>query len=206
MMKELIIIGAGGMGRALFNIAIECKEYIIKGFIDDNTQALDTFKDYPSILGTVNDYEIQENDVFICSIGNISIKKHCCQLILDKGGTFISLIHPTARICTNVQVGTGCIIGPFVSIGADTILSDFSFIQSYSAIGHDVNIGYYTRVDTHVVCVGGVLIGDEVTIHTGAIINHKVVIENRACVGGGSFVIRRVKEGITVYGNPAKKL
>ena len=53
----LIIIGAGGMGRTLYDMAQESigykTEFVIKGFIDDNVNALDGFIDniYPSIIG-----------------------------------------------------------------------------------------------------------------------------------------------------------
>ena len=44
-MKNLIIIGAGGMGRTVYSNALESvgsgKEFVVKGFIDDNLQALD---------------------------------------------------------------------------------------------------------------------------------------------------------------------
>lgn len=209
-MRELIIIGAGGMGRSLFNVAIECtgydKQYVIKGFIDDNMKALDGFENYPPILGTINGYEVQENDLFICSMGGILMKKKTCQTILEKGGHFTTLIHPLARINANARIGVGSIIAPFAHVGADTIIGDFVLIQSYCVIGHDVKIGNWSRVDTHSVCVGGTVLGNEVVIHTGAIINHKVVIGDEACVGAGSFVIRKVKSGVTVYGNPARKL
>jgi saccharopine dehydrogenase-like NADP-dependent oxidoreductase len=50
-MKQLIIIGAGGMGRTIYDMAIENgaykKDYIVKGFIDDNLNALDAFENYP---------------------------------------------------------------------------------------------------------------------------------------------------------------
>lgn len=39
-MKKLVIIGAGGMGRSVYCIALGCigydENFIIKGFIDDN--------------------------------------------------------------------------------------------------------------------------------------------------------------------------
>jgi acetyltransferase-like isoleucine patch superfamily enzyme len=73
-------------------------------------------------------------------------------------------------------------------------------------IGHDAQIGNWNRIDTHVTCVGGIRIEDEVNIHTSAVINHGVVVESNANVGACSFVIRRVKTGTTVIGNPAKKL
>lgn len=47
-MKQLIIIGAGGMGRTLYSNALESvgygESFTIKGFIDDNLHALDNFK------------------------------------------------------------------------------------------------------------------------------------------------------------------
>ena len=50
-MKHLIIIGAGGMGRTLFDIARESMGYgeifDIKGYLDDNTHALDNYDNYP---------------------------------------------------------------------------------------------------------------------------------------------------------------
>ena len=79
-------------------------------------------------------------------------------------------------------------------------------IQSYTVIGHDARIGNWNRIDTHVTCVGGTVVEDEVNIHTSAVISHKVVVESGAHVGALSFVIRRVKAGTTVMGNPAKKL
>ena len=72
-MKHLIIIGAGGMGRVMYDMARECigykTEYDIKGYIDDNIHSLDDFSGYPPILGTISEYQPQENDIFICSIG-----------------------------------------------------------------------------------------------------------------------------------------
>ena len=48
--------------------------------------------------------------------------------------------------------------------------------------------------------------GDAVCIHTAAVINHNIKIASGACVGAGSFVIRNIKNAITVYGNPARKI
>ena len=64
----------------------------------------------------------------------------------------------------------------------------------------------WNRIDTHVTCVGGIRICNETDIYTSAVLNHGVVVEDCAHVGACSFVIRRVKAGTTVIGNPARKL
>ncbi len=208
-MKNLIIIGAGGMGRTVYSNALESvgygESYTVKGFIDDNLNALDGFPNYPPIIGTIKDYIPQENDVFVSSIGGAS-RRPCMEEIISRGGEFIELIHKTARIYNNVKLGKGNFIGAYSVIGNDAVVGDYNMIQAYSVIGHDAKIGSWNRIDTHVTCVGGIVIEDEVNIHTSAVINHGVTVSNGAHVGALSFVIRKVKAGTTVMGNPAKKI
>ncbi|MBR1928250.1 MAG: sialic acid O-acetyltransferase [Paludibacteraceae bacterium] len=208
-MKQLVIIGAGGMGRTLYDSARESVgygiDYEIKGFIDDNIHSLDGFHNYPPMLGTIAEYVPQKNDVFVSSIGG-GARKKCIESVVCKGGQFITLIHSTARIGSNVQIGEGTTIGAFTTIGADAKVGKYNMIQSYSVIGHDSQIGNYNRIDTHVTLVGGTIVEDEADIHTGAMISHNVVIETHSRVAACSFVIRKVKSGTTVMGNPAKKL
>jgi len=208
-MKNLIIIGAGGMGRTVYSNALESvgygEKFVVKGFIDDNLQALDGFSNYPPVIGTIKDYEPQADDVFVSSIGGES-RKQCMEEIISRGGEFMELIHQTARIYTNAQLGKGNFIGAYTVIGNDAVVGDYNMIQSYTVIGHDVKIGNWNRIDTHVTCVGGIVIEDEVNIHTSAVISHNVRVESGAHVGALSFVIRKVKAGTTVMGIPAKRL
>lgn len=208
-MKHLVIIGAGGMGRTIYNNALESVGYggvfDIKGFLDDNLQALEEFPNYPAIIDTIKDYIPQPDDVFVSSIGGAS-RRSCMEEIISRGGEFMELIHQTARIYANAKLGKGNFIGAYSVIGNDAVIGDYNMIQSYTVIGHDVRIGNWNRIDTHVTCVGGIVIEDEVNIHTSAVISHNVRIETGAHVGALSFVIRKVKAGTTVMGIPAKRL
>ena len=208
-MKNLIIIGAGGMGRTVYSNALESvgygEKFIVKGFIDDNLEALDGFPNYPPGIGTIRDYQPQKDEVFVSSMGGAS-RRPCIEEIIRRGGEFLDLIHQTARLLTNVKVGKGNFIGAYTVIGNDVVIGDYNMIQSYTVIGHDAKVGNYNRIDTHVTCVGGTVIEDDVNIHTSAVISHNVVVETGAHVGALSFVIKKVKTGTTVMGNPAKKL
>lgn len=208
-MKNLIIIGAGGMGRTIYSNALEGlgygEKYVVKGFIDDNLNALDDYPNYPPIIDTIKGYIPQENDVFVSSIGGAS-RRPCMEEIISRGGEFMELIHKTARIYNNAKLGKGNFIGAFSVIGNDAVVGDYNMIQAYSVIGHDAKIGNWNRIDTHVTCVGGIVIEDGVNIHTSAVINHGVTVGSGAHVGALSFVIRKVKPGTTVCGNPAKKI
>ena len=208
-MKHLIIVGAGGMGRTMYDLALESlgyeTEFVINGFIDDNLQALDNFKNYPPMLGTISDYQPKKNEVFVCSIGG-QLRKACIINLINKKAEFISLIHNTARVGTNVQIGKGNLIGAFTTVAADAILGDYNFIQSLTIIGHDVKIGSWNRIDSQVMLVGAISIGNHNMIHTGAMINHNVRIGDDCVIGACSFVTMDVESGATLFSSPARRL
>lgn len=208
-MKQLIIIGAGGMGRTVYSIALGSTgygtEFIVKGFIDDDIHQLDNFADYQPILGTIDGYSIGIDDVFVCAIGNTFTKEMICEKLKQKGAVFYTLIHKTAIVRHNAQIEPGCLICEYAAVGADCHIGENTLIQPYAAVAHDCLVGKYVRIDTRATLVGGVIVEDKVTIHTAAVLSHKVVVGEGAKVAACSFVIKKVKPGVTVMGNPAKQ-
>jgi acetyltransferase-like isoleucine patch superfamily enzyme len=146
-MKHLLIIGARGWGREVYDIAKACIEagadFLVKGFLDDKADALNGYKDYPPIIGPVETYEIKKDDIFICALGDVKYKKQYADIIQAKGGEFISLVHPTAIIGTNAQIGKGCVVGAYANLSSDTIIGDFVTISIRAGMGHDSTIGNY---------------------------------------------------------------
>lgn len=209
-MKNLIIIGARGFGRVIYNLAISCpgynSEYRIKGFLDDKADALEMYDSYPPILSTVENYELQKDDIFICALGDVKSKKKYSQIIMAKGGEFISLIHPTAIIGTNVKIGKACIISANAYISCDVKIDDFVTVQPYALISHNVEIGNWCHFDAYMFLGGDVKVEDEVVVHTGAIVHPKKTLHNGVVVAAGAVVIRNVSSNTTVFGNPAKPL
>ena len=202
-MKKLIIIGAGGMGRCLYCLAKESlqihKEFEIKGFLENDLHALDGHEGYPPILGKDDDYEIEKDDVFVCSIGDVKKKIGICKKFKNRGAHFQTLIHHNANVGKNTIIG-GVHIDPDVYIGENCL------IQTKAIIGHDCKIGNYVRLDSLTSCVGGVIIEDCVTVFTSSVISHNVVLGKGSSVGACSFVFKKVKPECTVFGVPAKRI
>jgi hypothetical protein len=97
-MKNLILVGASDWGLEVWAWLTEANDYgekfIFKGFIDQNLDALNSI-DYcdAKVIDTINNYEPQPNDVFVCTIVDIEIKEYVVNKLLLKGVHFINLIH-----------------------------------------------------------------------------------------------------------------
>lgn len=209
-MKHLIIIGARGAGRETydrtsFSIGYGL-EFDVKGFLDDNPNALEGKPGYPSILSSVEDYKIQPNDVFICALGDPQYRQIYAQKIIDKGGEFITLIDKTAIIGQNAVLGKGCIIKNHVTISTDVHIGDFVYIQPYCDVGHDAVVGNYCHLNTYSFMGGYSQLEDYAVLQTHATLLPHKRVGVHAVVGAGSVAIRNVKANTTVVGVPAIRL
>lgn len=209
-MKHLIIIGARGAGRNAFNTAVRSfgygYDFDVKGFLDGKADALDGFSGYPPILSSVEDYCPQQDDVFVCALGEPKWRKYYADIILDKGGEFTTLIDKTVSVGRNAKIGKGCIVRDHAIISCDTSIGDFVYIQPFAVLGHDAVVGDYCHLNTYAFMGGYSKMEPMSTIHThGTLIPHKKIGAG-AIVGAGSVVMTNVKEGTTVVGIPAKRI
>ena len=209
-MRELLIIGARGFGREAFHIFLTSRLYRdgevkVKGFLDDDSHALDNLNgDWPPILGPVESYEIKENDVFFCAMGDSHCRKHYADIIENKGGRFISIIHRAALIDPSATIKEGSIVGALACISANVTIGKHVLIQAFSDLGHDSSIGDFATIGAYVFLGGGASVGTLSTMQTkSSILPHKSVGQE-CMVGIGSVVMKNFKDGVHVFGNPAR--
>lgn len=213
-MKNLIFIGTGGSARESYYGMKDCvgygAEWTFKGFIKDPTyKEIEGFdKQHPkSILGTIDDYEICEDDVFFCAVGDINLRMKFIEKIKNRGGKFINLIHNTAVVLGYVDLGEGVSIGLNSTVSCGVKMGDHSSLGTCVAIGHDATIGDYVGFGAFTHVGGFAKIGSRSSIHTHAIILPKISIAENTVIGAGSLVIRNVKTpNQTWFGSPAKRL
>ena len=76
-MKDLYIVGAGGLGRKVFVCLRRLNtdnKWNIVGFLDDNKAALDGKKCDLGIVGGISDWEPNEDQVFVMGISDPHLK------------------------------------------------------------------------------------------------------------------------------------
>lgn len=210
MTKNLIIIGAGQLGREIFEFASEAiadgAPWRIKGFLDNRPGALTGFNIDAPVLGTVDNYRIQPQDVFIGAIGEPHEKIKGFRPILDRGGTFINLIHPYARVGRNAQLGVGVVLTPYALVSCDLRVGNFVTVLPFSTVAHDVRVGDWCQISSHCGLNGCVTMGEGVFLGSHACILPRTKVGDWAYVGAGSVVAHDVEPGSKVFGNPARPL
>lgn len=128
------------------------------------------------------------------------------------------MLRPYQNFYGTLKHGKGCTFGAFVDIGDTTFGSDckvecFVSIPKGWTFGDRVFIGPGARFanDKHPKIGSkwspdGGKVGNDVCIGMGAMIGPGVSIGDGAVIGMGAVVIKDVKEGEIVAGNPAKPI
>ncbi len=209
VMKNLIIVGAGGCGREVLQWAMDVNKvseaWRIKGFLDDSPEALDGKNCKCGILGSAKDYQIQEDDVFVCAIGSSEKRRKTEDELRRRGARFITLIHPTAIVADNAEIGEGSILYPYSVISANAKIGISNIINMHSVIGHDSVLGDYCTISPHCDVTGRCTIGDNVFMGVGAKIIPSTKVGNDAFICAGSVVMTKIRDGARVMGCPARK-
>ncbi|SHH77259.1 acetyltransferase [Desulfofustis glycolicus] len=209
-MKRLLIIGAGGFGREVLNYALDIplqdRDWKVGGFLDSNLGVLSGYDCAKSVLADPMHYQPKDDDCFICAIGNPDRKIQICDSLVNKGGNFITLIHPSAVIGRRCSIGQGCIICPGAIITTDVKIGDFVSVNVHASIGHDTIVGKGCTLSGHVDITGFAVVEEGVFLGSHAVVLPKAKVGAYAIIGAGSVVLKRVKSGATVMGVPAKQV
>ena len=208
-LQPIAIYGVGGFGRevlALIN-TINQKEpkYHFIGFFDDGIPK-GTKTKYGEILGNIDDLnKINQPLCLALAIGSSTILHNLLQRIVSTHITFVNLIHPTVEIDDSVKMGKGNIItyGNFIS--CDVTIGDFNIFNTKCAVGHDTVIGSFNVFNPNSQISGDVTIGDENFWGLNSSVIQGKQVGNNNKIGACSFVIRNVKDDMSLFGIPATK-
>lgn len=208
-MKDIVIIGAGGLAREVLMLIedINKKEdcWNILGLLESTKKNIGNgIGDY-NIIGDLS-YLDNKNPYIVCAIGDSVVRKRIIESLNQKSSSFVNLIHPNVILGNNTNIGVGTIIFPNSIITTDITVGNHVFLSLNSLVSHDCVIKDFSTILPGCRISGNVNIGETTTIGTGATIIQGINIGKESYVGAGSVVINDVKDNSLVVGVPAKKI
>jgi sugar O-acyltransferase (sialic acid O-acetyltransferase NeuD family) len=147
-MKSLLILGAGGHGQVVKEIAEACG-YDTIAFLDDIA---------PNAIGKMNEtaYLAPNYDGVIVAIGNNALR----QKIVDKlerleNVSIATLIHPTAYVSPSTVIEAGTVVEPKAVVNARSKIGSGCIISVGAIVDHDCIIGHYSHINAGAICMAG---------------------------------------------------
>lgn len=146
-MKCLLIIGAGGHGKVVAEVARDIG-YEKIDFLDDNN---------PEAIGRISDIEKlsdQYSDAFV-AIGNNKLRGELLQKLKECGYVIPTLIHPTAYVSRTATLGSGTVVEPKAIVNAGSHVGEGSIVSVGSIVDHDVNVGACCHINAGAIVKAG---------------------------------------------------
>ena len=129
---RLIILGAGGHGRVVADLAEQTGKYDAIYFLDDESN-----ESY--VIGTCSDFEkfnMPDTEMYPAFGNNVGRVKWE-EKIENAGIKLAKIIHPLAYVSPKAQIADGCVIMPYAVINTETILKKACIVNIGSLIDHD---------------------------------------------------------------------
>ena len=208
-MKDLVIVGTGGVGKETALIVEDIneisQEWNLLGFIDDNKELIGKEINGYKVLGDREFLNNFDKEVYVViAIADHCIKEELVKYLTNKNIQYETLIHPSVKINRTISIGKGCIIYQNVIMTVNINIGNHVIISPKCGIGHDSLIEDYVTVLWNVNISGSERIRQGVTLGSGCTIIQGLEIGRGSFVGAGAVVIRDIDESKTAVGVPTR--
>ena len=199
--RPLVIVGCGGHGRVIADIA-RARGEAVEGFLDDNPAAAPAGL---KVSGPIRDEiaRLAATHRFVVAIGHTATRRTLSEFVVASGGELATLVHPAAVIAPDVMIGAGTVVMAGVVVNTGARIGLFAVLNTGCVVDHDNVVEDNVHVSPGCSFAGNVTCRADSFIGTGASIIPKITIGEGAYVAAGATVIRDVPPRVLVAGCPA---
>ena len=207
-MKNLVIIGAGGVGRETALIVQQINQlddtWNLVGFVDDNLDNFGKVINGYSVIGGIDTLERLDEDYYVViAIANYKVKKSIVERLKGKF-RFATIVHPKVWIHDFMTLGEGSIIYEGAILTSNIEIGNHVIVCPKCGVGHDSKVKDYVSLLWNVNVSGNDLIDEGVLMGTGSTVIQGKTIGKGATIGAGAVVVDNVDPFSTAVGVPAK--
>ena len=134
-MKKLVILGFGGYGKTIEDIVLSAQLFDEIIFLDDNAEN-------ERVAGRCMDFRnyISDETWFYPAFGNNNLRIEWLNMMNGEGAQIATIIHPSAYIGRNTEIGKGCAVLPNAVINTTAVIKQGCIVNFGAIVDHDVTI------------------------------------------------------------------
>ena len=201
-MDDIMIIGGGGHGVAVFEVLAEHPDYNVVGYFDHiATNAMSLLPiDY---LGTDDDLfnPLETPQLLAIGLGQIKSPKPRIKVfekLFHRGAKFPNIISTKAVVSSYSEIRSGSIIFHNALVNAGCQIGACNIINSASVIEHGVQTEDFVHIAPGAIILGNAKIGHGSFVGAGSIIREGVTVGANCIVGAGVTVRHDIKDGAVI--------
>lgn len=208
---KIVIVGTGPEGRIAGDVFLAMGVDVL-GFIETSEENRALELNDINVFAHINDKDakklLSDPDLqYIVTAGDIAERRsHYESLASATKRPASNGVHPQAWVSPNAKVGFGNLFNAHSAVNANAQVGDMNHFHTGASVEPDAKVGNYCTLSPGVRVGTRCEIDDEVFIGTGAVIYPGVKVGKGALIGAGAVVLREVKKGQKVHGNPAKEI
>lgn len=143
--NKLIILGAGGYGQTVADVAEQSGRYEEIYFLDDNSTA-------DNVIGKCADFLKYKNYLIYPAFGNNSLRIEWIEKLLAEGISVPTIIHKSAYVSPKASLGVGGVVLPHAVINTNCTVCKGCIINCNASIDH----GCIIEDGVHI-CLGAIV-------------------------------------------------
>ena len=191
MNKKLAIIGAGGHGKVVGEIAL-LNQYDTINFFDDR---INEIKNFPfNIIGNLESLKksLKNYDNFFVAIGDNVSRCDKISWLKKEKKNLVNLIHPKSTVSKFSSIEAGSCLMANAVVNAGTNIKDGVIINTSSSIDHDCLIEDYAHISPNCSLSGNVKVGKFTHLGTGTSVHPGINIGQNVKTGIGSKIYKDI--------------
>lgn len=187
MSNTLLILGAGGHGKAVAETALLSGVWQRVLFVDDRWPELQESFGLPVVSDVAGLAQLATSvQGAIVAVGNNQMREQWCAVIEQVGIELVSVVHPRAYVSSSVTLGAGTAIMASAVVGVDAQVGRAAIINANATLDHDAVLGDFGHLGVGVQIAGGVRVGARAWLQAGCSAGYNVVVPEAENVPAGT--------------------
>ena len=214
MSQPLVVVGAGGFGREVIDVAEDINAasdhpmFDIEGVLDDRPNDLNLQRlaaREVKFLGAVDEYLASAAPAnYVIGVGSPVVRRQLVEKFDSAGHAAVTLIHPSVTMGALVEIGAGVVVCAGVRITTNISIGRHVHINLNATVGHDTVIEDFVSISPLASVSGDCTIEGGATIGVNGVILQGLRVGHDSVVGGSACVVKDVPPEVVVKGVPAR--